>query len=304
MSIHIINMENPHNFDRTMMSATTNTKRIGIYSLLNVDQSMISDASNVNKIMAALPKASQSMIFGLPMDLEKHSEMDKESVASSTTNQALIPPHVAPTAGNNSIKDKKHHCPECVNRFATKIGLNVHIRSVHRREKNHRCGKCGYAFFGKSAFKRHLRRKTPCQPVITKPSEITDNTSTTMDISNFKMKMNPESLGDLDMVGEETTPWSPLPFPEEYNFETNQEFIDLETPMPIVADSGKGLSTFFNDIDRDDQTPPSPYQYALENVQTQTQIQSQAHLNLQLEYEGWLEEESQVPAFKPLGNYG
>jgi hypothetical protein len=301
MSIHGINMENPHNFDRTMMSATTDIKRISIYSLLNVDQSMISDASNVNKIMAALPKSGQSMISDLPTDLEKNSEVGKESVASPTTNQALIPPHFTPTAGSRSIRAKKHRCSECVNLFTSKDGLNVHIRSVHRREKNRRCGRCGLAFFGTSRLNRHLRRKIPCQPAISTPGEITDNNSTTMDTSNFKMEMNFDSLGDLAMFGEATAPWPPLPLPEEYGFEMNQEYFDPETPIPIVAGSGNGPSTFFNDIDRDDQAPPSPYQYTFGNTQTQSQIQSQADLDLQLEYEGWLEEEIQVPPSSPSG---
>lgn len=292
-------MENPHNLDRAKMSATININRISIYSLLNVDQSMISDASNVNRIMAALPNAGQFMISDLPIDLKKDSGMDKESMTSPTTKQALIPPQFAASAGKRGIKAKKHRCPECVNRFTTKDVLNVHIRSVHRRERNHICGKCGYAFFAKSELKRHLRRKTPCQPAISKSGEITDDTSTTMEISNFRMEMNLESLGDLDMGGEETAPLPPLPLPGKYNFETSQEYIDLETPMLIVAGSGKGPSMFLNDIDSDDQAPPSPYQSALENVQTQTQIQSQAHLNLQLEFEGWLEEESQVPPSSP-----
>lgn len=292
-------MENPHNCDRTMMSATTNIKRISIYSLLNVDQSMLSDAKNVNKIMATLPKSGQSMISDLPTDLEKNSEVD-ESVASPTTNQALIPPHFAPTAGSRSIKAKKHRCPECVNLFTSKDGLRVHIRSVHRREKNRRCGRCGLAFFGASRLNRHLRRKIPCQPAMSNSGEINDNTSTTMDTSKFKMEMNFESLGDLEMFGEATAPWPPPPLPEEYDLGIGQEYFDVETPMPIVAGSGKDLSTFFNDIDRDDQAPPSPYQYALENAQTQSQIQSQADLDLQLEYEGWLEEEIQVPPSSPL----
>jgi hypothetical protein len=66
-----------------------------------------------------------------------------------------------------------------------------------------------------------------------------------MDTSNFKMEMNFESLGDLEMFGEATAPWPPPPLPEEYDLGIGQEYFDVETPNADCSRLWKRLEYVF-----------------------------------------------------------
>lgn len=57
---------------------------------------------------------------------------------------------------NQEPREKKFACQSCNNSYKSRLGLRLHIKSIHMGEKPFKCSLCGKAFSRKSILQKHI----------------------------------------------------------------------------------------------------------------------------------------------------